>query len=200
MLLFPLTMILGLSLGRLRGGRFRNLASIRFRRPGIVVAALALQAGMGPLDAGTPARWLALVGSYALIGLWLAGNLGDRPTWFRVGIGCVAIGYGLNVAAIVPNGDMPVSAAALRRAGGSERALHQAPNLDKHVTSDDPGRWSWLGDVVPVPALRVVVSIGDLALLGGVLTVLSGGMAAGGARSSPRPEGGHGRPARTVAP
>ena len=117
MLLFPLTMILGLSIGRLRRGRFRNLASIRFRRPGIVVAALALQAGMGPLDAGTPARWLALVGSYALIGLWLAGNLGDRPTWFRVGIGCVAIGYGLNVAAIVPNGDMPVSAAALRRRG-----------------------------------------------------------------------------------
>jgi hypothetical protein len=199
MLLFPLTIVLGLSIGRLRGGRFRNLASVHLRRPGVVVAAVALQAGMGALDVGATARWLALVGSYALIGLWLAVNLTDRPTWFRVGIACLALGYGLNVAAIVPNGDMPVSAAALRRAGGSEGALHQAPNLDKHVTFEDPGGWSWLGDVVPVPALRVVVSIGDLALLGGVLTVLSGGMGARGTGSSQPRKGSHGRPAPTLA-
>jgi hypothetical protein len=200
MLLFPLTIILGLSIGRLGGGHFRNLASIGIRRPGVVVAAVALQAGMGALDTGATARWVALVGSYALTGLWLAVNLSDRRPWFRAGISLAALGYGLNVAAIVPHGDMPVSAAALRRAGGSEQALHRAPNIDKHVTSDGPGGWSWLGDVVPVPALRVVVSIGDLALLGGVLTVLAGGMAASGDESSQPRRGGHGRPARTVAP
>jgi hypothetical protein len=180
MLLFPLSLAVGIALGRLRGGCFRCLATLRLRLPGLVGVAVMLQVGIGAAGAATDWRFLALGTSYGLMGVWLAVNLGDGPGWRRVGFACVAVGYALNLVSIVPNGSMPVSVAALRRVGGSQGAFHQGPNLDKHVAAGSDAVWRWTGDVVAVPALRAVISVGDMAMLVGVVIVLSEGMVSAG--------------------
>ena len=177
MLLFPLAFVVGVSLARLRGGRFQNLSALRLRATGLVVLAVIVQFGLGAV---TPDAWryVALVASYAVMGVWLAINLRDGPNWRRGGLTLVAAGYALNLLAIVPNGNMPVSMDALRRAGGSQASFEEKPNIDKHVASGAGDVWPWLGDVIAVPPLRAVISVGDVAMLMGVVIVVYGGMTA----------------------
>lgn len=175
MLLFPLAFVVGVSLGRLRGGRFQALSALRLRASGLVVLAVIVQFGLGVV-ASDAWRYVALVASYGLMAVWLAINLRDGPRWRRTGLGLVAAGYALNLLAIVPNGNMPVSTDALRRAGGSEAAFEAKPNIDKHVASGADDVWPWLGDVIAVPPLRAVISVGDVAMLIGVVIVVCGGM------------------------
>jgi hypothetical protein len=89
----------------------------------------------------------------------------------------VAAGFALNMAAVIPNRGMPVSVAALRQVGGSERAFVVLPNLDKHVASHGNLVARVLGDVVPIPVLGAVISAGDVVILVGVVMVLAFGMA-----------------------
>ncbi len=177
MLLFPLAFVVGVSLGRLRGGRFQALSTLRLRATGLVVLAVIVQFGLGAVSSDAW-RYVALVASYGLMGVWLAINLRDGPNWRRAGLALVSAGYALNLLAIVPNGNMPVSTDALRRAGGSEASFEEKPNIDKHVASVTGDVWPWLGDVIAVPPLRAVISIGDVAMVIGVVVVVSGGMTA----------------------
>lgn len=177
MLLFPLAFVVGVSLGRLRGGRFRSLSTLRLRATGLVVLAVVVQFGLGAV-ASDAWRYVALVASYGLMGVWLAVNLRDGPNWRRGGLALVAAGYALNLLAIVPNGNMPVSTDALRRAGGSQASFEEKPNIDKHVASGAGDVWPWLGDVIAVPPLRAVISLGDVAMLIGAVIVVCGGMTA----------------------
>ena len=177
MLLFPLAFVVGVSLGRLRGGRFQALSTLRLRATGLVVLAVIVQLGLGAV-APDAWRYVALMASYGLMGVWLAINLRDGPNWRRGGLALVAAGYALNLLAIVPNGNMPVSTDALRRAGGSQASFEEKPNIDKHVASGDGDVWPWLGDVIAVPPVRAVISIGDVAMLIGVVVVVCGGMTA----------------------
>jgi hypothetical protein len=108
------------------------------------------------------------------MGVWLVANLRDGPNWRRGGLACVAAGYALNLVAILPNGGMPVSSAALRRAGGSASSFQRVPNIDKHVAAGTG--WTWLGDVVGVAPLGVVISAGDVAMLIGIVIVVCVGM------------------------
>ena len=177
MLLFPLAFVVGVSLGRLRGGRFQALSTLRLRATGLVVLAVIVQLGLGAV-ASDAWRYIALMASYGLMGVWLAINLREGPNWRRGGLALVAAGYALNLLAIVPNGNMPVSTDALRRAGGSQASFEEKPNIDKHVASGADHVWPWLGDVIAVPPLRAVISFGDLAMLIGVVIVVCGGMTA----------------------
>ena len=175
MLLFPLTLVAGVVLGTLLGGRFRSLAGLPLRFPAVLVLALVLQAGMGALG-NQSTRVGVLVASYVLVGAWLVANLAQGSRWHRAGLTCLTVGYALNVAAIVPNGNMPVSIGALRRVGGSAHAMEHSPNLDKHVAFTDGAPLSLLGDVVPVDALRAVISVGDIAMVIGIVIVIAAGM------------------------
>jgi len=177
MLLFPLAFVVGVSLGLLRGGRFQALSALRLRVTGLVVLAVIVQFGLGGVSSEAW-RYVALVASYGLMGIWLAINLRDGPNWRRGGLALVALGYALNLLAILPNGNMPVSTDALRRAGGSQASFEEKPNIDKHVASGAGDVWPWLGDVIAVPPLRAVISIGDVAMLIGVVVVVYGGMTA----------------------
>ena len=177
MLLFPLAFVVGVSLGRLRGGRFQALSALRLRATGLVVLAVIVQFGLGAV-ASNAWRYVALVASYGLMGVWLAINLREGPNWRRGGLALVVAGYALNLLAIVPNGNMPVSTDALRRAGGSKASFEEKPNIDKHVASGTGDVWPWLGDVIAVPPLRAVISVGDVAMLIGVVVVVCGGMTA----------------------
>lgn len=177
MLLFPLAFVVGVSLGRLRGGRFQALSALRLRATGLVALAVIVQFGLGAVSSDAW-RYVALVASYGLMGVWLAVNLRDGPKWRRGGLALVAAGYALNLLAILPNGNMPVSTDALRRAGGSEASFEEKPNIDKHVASGAGDVWPWLGDVIAVPPLQAVISVGDVAMLIGVVVVVCGAMTA----------------------
>ncbi len=142
-----------------------------------MVLAVIVQLGLGAVSSDAW-RYVALMASYGLMGVWLAINLRDGPNWRRGGLALVAAGYALNLLAIVPNGNMPVSTDALRRAGGSPASFEEKPNIDKHVASDAGDAWLWLGDVIAVPPLRAVISVGDVAMLIGVVIVVCGGMTA----------------------
>jgi hypothetical protein len=138
--------------------------------------AVAFQVAMGTAGPTDAFRVVALLASYGIMGVWLLLMLREGPPWWRGGFGCVAVGYALNLAAIVPNGSMPVSLDALRRVGASPQALQDGPNLQKHVLAGDGTVWAWLGDVVPVGALGAVISAGDIAMLIGVAIIAYAGM------------------------
>ena len=184
MLLFPLTILAGIAAGWLRGGSVRALATLRLRLPGLLLAALILQVAIDAAGSSADLRFLVLAGSYGLLGLWLAVNLAAGPRWRRAGLGAVAGGYALNLVAILPTGRMPVSMAALGAVGGTPAAFSGTPNVDKHVAANGDAVWLWFGDVVPVPVLRAVISVGDVAILIGVVLLLCAGMTAGHPRAA----------------
>ncbi len=191
MLLFPIALVLGVVVGLLRGGRIHSLTNLPLRRPCLAVAAVSAQAAATVIRPDAVPPWPLFAASYLAVAAWLAGNVHASAGAARRGYACVALGYVLNMAAVLPNGGMPVSIAALRRAGGSEGAFLQLPNLDKHVAAQNDAVMALLGDVVPIPALSAVISVGDIVILVGATMLVVFGMA-----SPARHRGPHGIHAR----
>lgn len=177
-MLFPLTLALGVVLGWVAGGSFRSLATLQLRLPGLIVVSFVLQLAIDGAGVGSKLAFPTLLASYALLGIWLAVNLWESIGWRRAGFGALAVGYALNLVAIAPNGSMPVSMAALGAVGGTEAAFAETPNVAKHVAAGTDAAFLLLGDVIPVPALGAVVSAGDIAMLLGVVVLMSVGMKA----------------------
>jgi hypothetical protein len=75
------------------------------------------------------------------------------------GVGCLA-----NIVPIVAFGAMPVSVAA-RRTMSSRPAAEPAVFAAKHVETVTNSQIARLGDVIAVPMLRAVVSVGDVVVL-----------------------------------
>lgn len=166
-------LLVGAVLGWARGGRLRHLADQSFGALPLLWSAVALQLALGSrltasLSADT--RFGFVLASYALSGTWLVLNTArrGRQRAFRLGLGLVAAGWLLNAAAVVPNRGMPVSLAAYRTAGLDPRSSVGDGHLYKHVPAGPGTALRPLGDVIPVPPLKAVVSIGDLVMLAGV--------------------------------
>jgi Family of unknown function (DUF5317) len=182
MFLFPAAALIGLGIGYLRGGRFSTFTSPGVRHVWLVLVAVVLQVGQGhgPFRAfGSDFHRGVVLVSYGVIGVWLAVNARDRPPVLRRAIGLVALGWFLNLTAILPNGGMPVSQSALEQVGEGRAAVTQT-QLWKHVrATPDTTTLYWLGDVLPVPGpmgIRSVVSVGDLVMLGGFALAASAAM------------------------
>ena len=74
------------------------------------------------------------------------------------------IGVAMNIAPVVANGSMPVSELALQSVG----QVDDEGNADisgLRESSSTAGRLAAFGDVVPVPVVNSVVSLGDLVML-----------------------------------
>ena len=85
------------------------------------------------------------------------------------GIAVIGLGLLLNLVSLVANSGVPVRPDALVSAGVVEQGELATLALDapQHLeTSAD--RLAVLGDVLPVPAARIVVSFGDLIIVAGV--------------------------------
>jgi DHA3 family macrolide efflux protein-like MFS transporter len=158
---------LGLILGLVAGGHLTNLAYIRLRRTGLLLAAVFLRFGTETLlNAGFPPaevlRLPLLAGSFALLllALW--------PNRTFPGISLAFIGILTNAAVIVVNGGyMPIWEPALQLAG-----LEAADLGALHVLLPPPLDANFLlklgpfGDVIPIPLpiVQNVASIGDAFL------------------------------------
>ncbi|NOL43502.1 DUF5317 domain-containing protein [Kribbella sandramycini] len=135
------------------------------------LAAAAIGQLLGSLFGGT-AYPVGLIGSAVCIAVFLRENL-RHP-----GVGLLALGFFSNAAVVALNGAMPVSAAALARAGLSTTVVSD----QRHELSTAATTWPWLGDVVPValPGIGQAVSPGDVLIAAGAGLLLYAGMGGSG--------------------
>jgi uncharacterized protein DUF5317 len=148
------------------GGRLGRLLDLHFRWGWATLGALALQIIITTLapTGSTDLHELLHVASYALAGACIIAN--RRIT----GLPILALGAALNYLAIIANaGIMPASARAMRLAGlaPTDHFANSAPVAHAHLLA--------LGDVIPIPGpwpLGNVISIGDILIIAGLLTVL----------------------------
>lgn len=156
--------LLALAVSAVRGGRLRRIADAPLHHPWLLFSGLGLQlgvdlaAGRGWLpDAGASGLAL-LVTSQLLVVVWLVLNRQLPGVWL------VAAGLALNALVMAANGAMPVDPRAMQALGLGE--LEVPPG--KHTLLTETTRLPWLADVIPVPPLRSIISLGDLVLAAGL--------------------------------
>ena len=147
-------------IGLLRGGSLDALAATPFRAVPLLFASLVAQVGF---DIWNP-TWLGDAGDLLVL---IVTNLGVA-TFLVVnrelpGMLLAAIGLVLNVLVIAANGAMPVSPDAAERVGlaASDMGL-------KHELLTDDTLLPFLADIIFVPGISKIVSVGDLFLGAGV--------------------------------
>ena len=164
MVLVALTVAAGVVLGYARQGRLRRLGQADLRFPALIGVALAGQVGLSAVaGTGGPARTALLIAvNAALLGFAWANRM-------LPGMGLVMLGFALNALVILANGGMPVAPEALAAIG--ERPAVLATGRHRLLQPGD--RLSVLADVLPVPVLRSVYSVGDVTLAAGTGTLVA---------------------------
>ncbi|MDQ3114150.1 MAG: DUF5317 family protein, partial [Actinomycetota bacterium] len=169
MTLFVLAVVTAAVLAVVLGGRpstFGRPVIHRFGLLGIVVIGMATS----PLakSTGVYAGWL--IAAAIAVGWFMALNRG------RPGLGLAIGGLALNAVVIIVNSGMPVSLAAVDRAGVPlSRVPLDTDPLREELTTETT--LSWLGEAVPLalPIRPAVVSPGDvLVAAGGALFLFTG--------------------------
>ena len=163
-------MVLAVAAALATGGRFGRLADNSLAGVHWPAAAVIGQL-LGSFSGGT-AYSVGLIGSAVCIAVFLRLNL-RRP-----GVGLLAVGFLSNALVVALNGAMPVSLAALTRAGVGASVVSDP----RHELSDAATRLPWLGDVVPValPGLGQAISPGDVLIAAGAGLLLYAGMGGSG--------------------
>lgn len=203
-MLYLAGLVLGVAAGYAVRGRLRHLtANVRFPWVWLVYAVLAAQVFLGY----GRASWLTgdvklaiLLSSYGVLIVWLIVVAIKHPSWLRAAFGVIASGTLMNVVAIAPNRGIPVSRWAMEAAGATVPSGVANRFAVKHVFAGPDTVLNWLGDVIPVPPLRDVISIGDVVIGLGVALVVAAGMRM---RPSPvfeAPAGAEHEPHAPVAP
>lgn len=164
MFLLP-TIVVGLVVARVLGGRLSRLLEVRIRAPFLVVAALSDQivlfTHLGAAIPATPAKALH-VASYLLLFAFAILNRRLRALL------PLLVGMLLNATAILANGGhMPASRSALRAAG--------LDTLAGSNISVGAHRLGFLGDVFALPGslpMANVFSVGDVLIGGGMVAFI----------------------------
>lgn len=158
-------LIVAVAISYLRGGRFHHVAAAPLRLTWLLFVGVAVQlgvdvaAGRGWLpDAGLLGWSLLLLSQLLVIG-FLVANRQLPGTWLIAG------GLLLNAVVIAANQAMPVDPAAIRAIGLEGATVPPG----KHTLMTEATRLPWLADIIPVPPLRSIISVGDLVLGAGVV-------------------------------
>jgi hypothetical protein len=116
-------------------------------------------------------------GVVPVVTMWLLGvafvvvNLRAVPPRARIGAWVLAAGFSLNTLVMVVNGAMPFATASARWAGFSAEAIGAPAYGHAPIVADT--ELAAFADVIPVPGLGAVVSIGDLLMVVGIAWLLS---------------------------
>lgn len=150
----------------LRGGRLGRVAGSDLRLGSLLFVGLLLQLGV---DAAAGRDLLGEGVLYAVLALsqlavlgWVVANR-SRPGMALIGLGLL-----MNAVVIGANGAMPVDPDAIDRLGIGP--VEVAPG--KHEPLTDDTRLAWLADVIPLPPIRTIVSVGDIVLAVGLLPLM----------------------------
>jgi energy-coupling factor transporter transmembrane protein EcfT len=168
MKLVVISLVLGVVVGYLRGGRLWHLSRLKPRYTPLALIGLLLQLVNPP----RPWPLVMLVVSFVLLAVFTIANI--RLAGFAV----ILAGLSMNFAVIALNGGMPVSRAAIVASGqGSTLAgLLERPGVKHHLAGPDD-RLLFLADVIPVPPpVGQVISVGDLFTFAGVSIVIASAM------------------------
>jgi hypothetical protein len=150
--------VLALLAGLVAGGSLRAFEHVRVHWWAAALGGLLLQAAPAARDHRFAVA--ALAGSYGLLVAFALINRRLPGAWL------VMLGLGMNLAVVLPNAGMPVSASAVDAAGGSVSA--QIDDLKHHAMAGDDVL-AFMGDVIPVPApIGIVLSPGDVLLYTGI--------------------------------
>ena len=161
-----------------------------------------------------PWRWCSPRPLTQVVSLATSGVVHDVLLWTSVVLGglwlalqrrhlasvLLAIGAGLNFAVVAANGGMPVDSDALARVGRRDVDVTRG-FLYKHVPMTGDTRLSWLGDRIPVPIQRNVISVGDVVMAVAICLWVADGVGSwwNERRSAGAVHGEHGRgPGREV--
>lgn len=161
-------LVLGLAVtvGYLRGGRLSRIAD-GIGWSWLLLVGLAIQVAVdsavshdqlpGPVGTGL------LLASQLLVAVWVLLNR------YRHGMPLIFLGLLLNAVVLAANGAMPVAPEAIAAIGlpGVE------PLSGKHEIMTDETRLPYLADVVALPPLRTIVSVGDVLLGAGIIPLMS---------------------------
>lgn len=155
-----LVLLVAVGLSRLRGGRVANLAQATLGWPWLLFLGVALQVAVdlatsgGVLADTSRAGWALLVASQLLVLGFVVANR-QLP-----GMALVALGLALNAVVMAANGAMPVDPDAIRALGVADPDLIPG----KHTLLGEQTLLPWLADMIPVPPLRSIISVGDVVL------------------------------------
>jgi Family of unknown function (DUF5317) len=156
-------LVIALVAGLLRGGSLESLSQTRVRWVILLIEGLLVQLIFDIWDpAGlTSGGKLAvlLISNLSVLAFLLLNK--EIP-----GMILIAFGLLLNTVVITANQAMPVSASAADTAG-IEAPTESTDDL-KHELLDDDTTLGFLGDVIPVPGVGEVLSVGDIVLALGV--------------------------------
>lgn len=158
-------LVLGISIviALLRGGKLANLSEIHLNLWKLLPIAIALQAAAALLP--DDRSWSRGVGVSLILASLLLLLVVVLANHEETGLWIAAIGLVMNFTVIAANRGMPVLPEAAVIAGAESTDLV----LDaKHVLLDSESRLVFLADVIPVPFLRQVLSMGDVFLAIGV--------------------------------
>jgi hypothetical protein len=162
---------LGLLIGLLRGGSFKNLSAAELRAVPIVFIGVILQVG-STFAERADLHWLPLalvLASFACVFAFAALNF-SLP-----GVTLIAIGALCNLVVISVNNGMPVSRDALQRAGLGDPFSGPGASTMKgaHHALTDGTHLRFLADVIPISVTANVVSVGDIVIWAGLLLLVA---------------------------
>ena len=186
LLVVGLPVLTGVAAGYLAGGRLRHLTALRLRVLWLPWCAAAIQlaqyraAGLRHL-LQDQAHLPMLAPVFVLMCLWVALNLPRRSRPLQAAGLTLLTGAALNGITIAVNGRMPYSRAAAAISGQAPGHFSDGP---KNMPATGSTHLAWLGDIIPVPTVHAVASIGDVFLLAGITVLLVVGM-----RQPPTPVG-----------
>ena len=161
-MLWASAIVLGLAFGLLTGGRFSNLAKLRFRWVWVVLVVIVIREAilLTPLNRVEGAQYLYLIALAAIIA-WTVWHF-DRVR----GIWLIALGATLNLLVILVNGArMPV---APELAG----SLIQRGNLGQYTVMGPGTNLNLLGDWIKLAPLPEAYSPGDVLIALGLAIVV----------------------------
>ena len=164
------TLVIAFVFGLAAGGRPSGLSTLRVRWTPAALVGLALQ--LAPAPGHTWPLVLLLV-SFGLLTAFAVVNLRARVPGFVL----VLIGVVMNFTVIAVNQGMPVSRDALVASHQEETLpiLLERPGA-KHHLAGAGDHLMFLGDVIPLPPVDQVVSLGDVFAYTGVVWVVVAGM------------------------
>jgi hypothetical protein len=155
-------------IGYLRGGRLAALADLRLRWQAAALFGLLLQVILWP---GGDWPLLYLYVSFVLLAAFAVVNV--RVT----GVALILVGIALNFTVIALKRGMPVSRQALVASGQADTLGELVDEGGaKHHLASSTDRLRFLGDVIAVPVLEQVISVGDVFTYGGVMVLITAGM------------------------
>ena len=147
---------LGCLIGRLRGGSWSGVTSARIHGTGWLVMGITTILVLNLIGPAFPLAW-ALVGTMCFLVFGLK-NLQIT------GMIIMLLGLLMNTAPLLANGAMPVSDLALQSVGSvDESGTSEITGLRESTSTAT--RLAAFGDVIPVPIVNSVVSLGDLVML-----------------------------------